>query len=293
MRQFISGRHGRSLLAAALAAGMLLAGGSAQAQLRPNDAELYCSGFFTHRAIETGLRVQSSEESGFKNEFSDRDYIYLNRGRETVVNTGGQYMLLRPRVDGNRKESFPGQALMVKGMGTLYSEVGRIEVVQTGGAHVTAHVLHACEEIEVGDIAVPLNVRRTPDYKASKFTARFAEPSGKSSGIIATAKEFDRVVGEGKIVYLNIGSAQGLQPGSYLRIRRSYSSDVETFNQDARNYLGNDGNKTRPLLASEIAAMPSEVLGEVMVITAEENTATAIVTYTRFEAQVGDMVELE
>lgn len=277
----------------ALSAGVLLAAATARAQVRPSDADLYCSGFFTTRAIETGLRVQSSEESGFKNEFTDRDYIYLNRGKETVVNTGGQYLLLRPRTDSNRKESFPGQALMVKSMGTFYSEVGRIEIKLAGAAHVTAQVLHSCEEIEVGDIAIPLNVRRTPDYKASKFVSHYAEPSGKASGVIASAKEFARVLGEGTIVYLNMGSAQGLQPGSYLRIRRPYSSDVDPFNLDSRQYLDNQGNKTRPMLASEMAAMPSEVLGEVMVLTAEDNTATAIVTYTRFEALLGDTVELE
>jgi hypothetical protein len=292
MRQLNLGRYGRSLLGIALAGG-LLAAPAAHAQARPSDADLYCSGFFTSRVIETGLRVQSSEDAGFKNEFADRDYIYLSRGKDTVVNTGGQYMLLRPKVDGNRKESFPGQALMVKGMGTYYSEIGRIEVQISGGSHVTAQVLHACEEIEVGDIAIPLNVRSTPAYKASKFTSRFAEPSGKASGVIAAAKEFDRVVGEGKIVYLNIGSAQGLQPGSYLRIRRPYSSDVDAFNLDARNYLDNKGLKQRTPLHSELAAYPSEVLGEVMVISAEEKTATAIVTYSRIESQVGDTVELE
>ena len=219
MRQLTLGRCGRSLLGIALAGG-LLAAPAAHAQTRPNDSDLYCSGFFTNQAIETGLSVQSSEDAGFKNEFTESDFIYLNRGKDTVVNTGGQYILLRPTVDLNLRESFPGQALMVKGMGTHYNEIGRIEVKVVGAGHVTAEVLHACEEIEVGDIALPLNVRKAPDYKASKFTARFAEPSGKATGIIATAKEFDRVVGEGKIVYLNIGTAQGLQPGSYLRIRR-------------------------------------------------------------------------
>ena len=96
-----------------------------------------------------------------------------------------------------------------------------------------------------------------------------------------------------KIVYLNIGSAQGLQPGSYLRIRRPYSSDVDAFNLDARNSLDNKGLKQRTPLHSELAAYPSEVLGEVMVISAEEKTATAIVTYSRMESQVGDTVELE
>jgi hypothetical protein len=293
MRQMIQRRNRQSLLQLALAAGIGLAASTVHAQSRPMDSDLYCAGFFTTRAIETGLTVQSSEEAGFKNEFTERDFVYLNRGKNTIVNTGGQYMLLRPTVDSNRAESFPGQIMMVKGMGTHYNEVGRIEVKLVNGSHATAEVLRACEEIEPGDIAIPLNARTAPDFKPSKITARFAEPSGKATGVIATAKEFARVVGEGQIVYLNIGSAQGLQPGSYLRIRRPYSSDADYFNVAARGYLDSKGNKQRPMLDSEIAAMPTEVLGEVMVLTAEQGTATAIVTYTRLEAMVGDTVELE
>jgi len=293
MRQRTQSRIRRSVLALQLASMALVTASTLAAQARPMDTDLYCSGFYTSRQIETGLSIQSSEEAGFKNEFTERDYVYLNRGKDTVVNTGGQYMLLRRTVDMNRKESFPGQFLLVKSMGTHYSEVGRIEIKVVGAGHVTAQVLRACEEIEAGDIAIPLNVRSAPAYKSSKFTARFAEPSGKATGVIATAKAFDRVVGEGMIVYLNMGAEQGVQPGSYLRIRRPYSSDTDYFNLAARDYLDNKGKKQRHMLPSEMAAMPSEVLGEVMVLSAEDKTATGIVTYSRVEALVGDSVELE
>src|SRR5688572_13818248 len=97
----------RSMLHIALAAGLLLAARPAAAQRAPGDTDLYCAGFFTTEFVEPGLTVQSSEDSGFKNEFADRDYVYLNRGQDTIVNTGGHYMLLRPRADHNRKDSFP------------------------------------------------------------------------------------------------------------------------------------------------------------------------------------------
>ncbi|MSO21422.1 MAG: hypothetical protein EXQ56_13390 [Acidobacteria bacterium] len=285
--------QGRSLLQTALAAGMLLAATSLHAQRAPMDTDLYCAGFFTTRAVESGLAVKSGEDGGFKYEFVAGDYIYLSRGQNTIVNTGGQYMILRPNVDVNRKESFPGQQLMVHGMGKLYSEVGRIEVKVVARAHATAQVLRSCEPIEPGDIAIPLNARTAPAYKTQRITPRFAEPSGKAAGVIATAKEFDREVGEGRIVYLNIGSGQGLQPGSYLRIRRPFSTDADAFNVDAREYRNHDGTPQRPMLKSELAAMPSEVLGEVMVLSTEETSATGIITYSRVEVIVGDSVELE
>lgn len=291
MRRYMTGR---SLLPIGLAAGYcLLASAQLSAQVRPDDSDNYCAGFFTTRFIEHGLTVQSSEDAGFKYEFYDRDYIYLNRGERTIVNTGGQYMLLRPITDNNRKESFPGQQMMVKSMGTLYSEIGRVEIKVVTGAHATAEVLRACEPIEPGDIAIPLNARSAPAYKSARQTPRFAPLSGKATGVIATSKEFNRVIAEGRIVYLNMGSGQGLQPGSYLHIVRPYSTDSDTFNQASRDYLTADGMRARTLTRTERAAMPREVIGEVMVLTAEASTATGIVTYSRTEVLVGDDVELE
>jgi len=282
------------LLPIGLAAGYcLLASAQLSAQIRPGDTDNYCAGFFTKRAIEHGLTVQSSEDAGFKYEFTDRDYVYLNRGQNTIVNTGGQYLLLRPVQDGDRKESFPGQLTIVKGMGTLYSEIGRVEVKVVTGAHATAEVLRVCEPIEPGDIAIPLNARSAPAYKSAHQTPRFAPLSGKATGVIATANEFNRVVGEGRIVYLNMGSGQGLQPGSYLHIVRPFSTDSDSFNQASREYLTAGGNRAKSLSMSERAAMPREVIGEVMVLTAEEGTATGIITYSRTEVLVGDSVELE
>src|SRR3990170_6745579 len=87
--------------------------GSASAQppqfgLSPTESDIYCAGFFTHRPIETGLFVLGSSDGGFKNEFADRDMIYLNKGQGWITAPGGQYMLLRPVKDINPRELFPG-----------------------------------------------------------------------------------------------------------------------------------------------------------------------------------------
>jgi outer membrane protein OmpA-like peptidoglycan-associated protein len=279
------------------AAGVLAAPALLISQTAPSDSDLYCAGFFTHRAID-GLRVLSSEEAGLKNEFAAGDYVYLDHGRDAIPSPGGQYMLLRPVRDINRQEAFKGQQAMVAGLGTLYAQIARIEVAVLHDRSATARILTSCEPTHTGDIAVPLEPRTAHSYILPKITPRFAEPSGLATGQIAVAKGFDQNLGEGRIVYLNLGTSQGLQSGSYLRIVRSYLSTADTDSGRASaEFLGESAytgmGESRKLTRAEQQALPREVLGEAMVLSAEEDSATAIVTYSRVEVVVGDQVELE
>ena len=277
--------------------GVVLTGSaSLLAQMAPTESDIYCSGFFTQRAIESGLMIQGSEDAGFKNEFAAGDYVYLSKGRDAIASPGGQYMVLRAVTDVNRREAFKGQHKMLAGLGTLYAQVARIEVQVLHEKTSTAKVLSSCQPLLGGDIAIPWNVQAAPAYKAPRMTDRFAPSSGKAIGLIASAKEFDQWLGEGKIIYLNLGSSAGLQAGSYLRVVRPYLAGANaTFGKATRNYLteltGTSVGKR--LTPEEVAAFPREVVGEVMVLSTEEGSATGIITYTRSEIAVGDGVEVE
>ena len=281
----------------ALWMGLLLAGPLwLAAQSAPTPSDLYCSGFFTRRALETGLIVQGSEDGGFKNEYTTGDYVYLNKGRDVITGPGGRYTVLRPTHDANRKEAFPGQQMMLLQLGTLYAEVAQIEVDVVHDHSATAKILSACDPVQASDILIPFNAKSAPAYRTTRRTDRFAPSSGKASGLIAAAKQFDRVGGEGKIVYLNLGSGQGLQTGSYLRIIRPYLGGGNAdFGAAASEYLTemNGESMGRKLTPAEAAALPREVLGEIMVLSVEEGSATGIITYSRTEVAVGDGVELE
>jgi len=267
------------------------------AQTAPSDSDIYCAGFFTQRAMN-GLKVLSSEEAGLKNEFGAGDYVYLDHGRDAITSPGGQYMLLRPVRDLNRQEAFKGQKNIVAALGTLYAQIARIEVAMLHDHSATAKILTSCESAHAGDIAVPLEPQTAHPYRSPKMTARFAEPSGAVAGMIAAAKDFDQQVGEGRIIYLNLGTSQGLQPGSYLRIVRSYLSTADTdLGRASAEFLPESAytgmGDSRKLTRAEQQTLPREVLGEAMVLSAEDGSATAIITYSRAEVVVGDQVELE
>jgi hypothetical protein len=267
------------------------------AQTAPGDSDLYCAGFFTRRVMN-GLKVLSSEEAGLKNEFGAGDYVYLDHGREAITAPGSQYMLLRPMHDINRQEAFKGQKEIVAGLGTLYAQIARIEVAMLHDRSATARIVTSCEPALAGDIAVPLQPQTAHPYRSPKMTARFPEPSGGVAGVIAAAKDFDQQAGEGRIIYLNLGTSQGLQPGSYLRIVRSYLSTTDAdLGHAASEFLAESADTgmsdSRQLARAEQQALPREVLGEAMVLSAEDGSATAIITFSRAEVVVGDQVELE
>lgn len=262
----------------------------------PTDSDIYCAGFFTNRPIETSLIVLGSPDAGFKNEHADRDVLYLSKGRSGITTPGGHYMLLRPLKDINPRESFPGQRKLVASLGTLYAEIARIQVQVLQEGSATAQVLSACDTIQAGDIAIPWQARPAPPYRSEHIVDRFAPASGKTSGVIVAAKEFRQVVGEGQTVYLNVGKNQGAQVGGYLRIFRTYlNRDHDVFEQAARNYsvTGMEGPVGRRLSYAERAALPRDVLGEVLLLSVEEDSSTGIITFAREEVSPGDGVELE
>jgi hypothetical protein len=266
------------------------------AQSPLSQSDLYCAGFITDRTLQTGLNILGSEDGGFKNEFTAGDYVYVNRGRDTINGTGGQYTIIRPVVDVNAREAFVGQREMIRELGMLYTEVGRLEVSVVHEQTSTARIVMSCDTVLAGDILVPFNNRTPPPFKTPQMTARFVPPTGKAAGLIVAAKEYDAWVGEGKIVYLNLGSNQGVQPGSYFYVTRAYlQGGNATFAEASREFLTdfNGSPMGRKLTPQEEATLPREVLGEVMVLSAEEGTATGIVTYSRSEIAVGDSVELE
>lgn len=262
----------------------------------PTDADVYCAGFFTRRAISPELIVLGGEENGLKFEFGDRDIVYLNKGAEVVKSPGAKYMLLRPMQDVDSTEPFPGQRNLVKRLGTHYAEIARIQVNVVHGASSTAEISHSCEPVEAGDIAVPFSERPAPPYRVAKLSDRFAPASGKATGLIASVKDFQEIAGSANVVYLNLGAKQNVHPGDYLRIFRTYQSPSQYIVElGTREYptemMGVPiGRKLKP---AEIGTLPRNIVGELMVLSVQEESSTGIVTYSWEDIYPGDQVEIE
>jgi hypothetical protein len=261
----------------------------------PKDADVYCAGFITDKPPIQGLFVVAAKEGPMLQTFSDRDVIYLSRGAGYIVNPGGEYILMRKLKDFSRVEIFEGQKAMIKGMGEVYAEVGQAKVNVIQEHVVTVTITHTCSEVMPGDVAVPLDKRAKPEAPVDVFD-RFAPATGKNEGIIAAGKEFSATLGAGDIAYLNIGVPKGVEVGQLYRIYRTYESAAKDPNSkylDHTPQMNQGMRQSYKLTKEQRASMPRDVVGEMVILSVNEKSATALITMASGEVFPGDLVELK
>ena len=100
------------------------------------------------------------------------------------------------------------------------------------------------------------------------------------------------VTGTGRIVYVNLGSAQGVRVGDYFRVFRYQGTHIETAYQVQDMAYKAFGYGSTPV-AYEWNNLPRQVLGEGIVLRTGPNSSTVLLTTAREQIYVGDYVEVE
>ncbi len=272
----------------------------------PTYADLYCAGFINKQVLPNDKYVGGGLETPTTTKYVKGDIVYLSgQGYEA----GAQYTVLRESRDMNEFESYPGQHELMKATGHPYEEVGRLRVLDTRNKSAVAQIEYSCDSILPGDTLMPF-VEKTPvtAHAPIKFD-RFAPPSGRLSGKIVMAKDFDNIVGTGMKVYMNVGANQGVKVGDYFRAVRSYAVDrrnpVDKLSFDAP--VGEDTQVKQPTYKHDgilsgwgkgsgpvidEGRFPRRALGEVVVIGVTPTTSTGMITFALEDVHTGDGVEL-
>ena len=272
----------------------------------PTYADLYCAGFISKQILPNDKYVGGGLHTPNTTKYVNGDIVYLTgQGYEP----GAQYTVLRELVDVNEFETYPGQHALIKETGQPYEEVGRVRVLDTRNRMAVAQVEYSCDSVLPGDTLVAF-VEKTPitAHAPVKFD-RFAPPSGRLSGRIVMAKDFDSIVGTGMKVYMNVGANQGVKVGDYFRALRSYSVDrrspVDKLSFDAP--VGEDSQKKQPSYRHDGILsgwgkskgpvinedrFPRRAVGEVVVIGVTPTTSTGMITFALEDVHTGDGVEL-
>lgn len=289
---------GLAVVVSLLAFGLAPRSGSAQsyeAPERANPKDVYCSGFVAASPLPADLRIVMGEDAVGRIVYSQYDYIYLSHGRNGGVNVGQRYMVVRPVNEPNPVQAFQNQRAMWKTLGQYYLDIGWVEVTSVHETTSTALVTHACEPLNAGDVLVPFQERPSPAYKASEKFDRFAPPSGKTEGTIVYGKEFQSLLGQGDVMFINLGSGQGIKVGDYFRVYR-WASGVK-YEGYKRMGAGTMRRQRGIPTGYEIPKMrkdlPREVVGEAFVVRVDANCSVAVVTLSLREMHAGDYVELE
>jgi len=255
----------------------------------------YCAGFISENPLNEGLRVTAGEESGARTQFVPGDIVYLNVGAGWIVNPGGEYMVLRPVQDLVRQEMYPRQYRRLLELGIMYQEIGRLRVNIVHQGSATATVLHTCEAISVGDICIPFNTKQEPAIQTGRRLDPFAPPSGKTSGTIVAGKGFVVLFSQRDVVFLDIGSKQGVALGQYYRVYRPFDRPNDVFQKTSTQYKTHilTERVNLPLTPQQQKELPRDILGELVIIHVEGKSATGLITTIKRPMVVGDYVELQ
>jgi len=262
------------------------------AQTSPDFSAVYCASFVSDEKSQDEMRLISGEQSNIKIAFTRGDYVFINKGSNQGVRVGDRFIAIRPVSDPLQVKWFKWQYKLLKAMGTIYSDTGHLVVTSVQPNVSTAQVTFTCNYMQRGDILRPMQERPSPPFKPAGQFDHFAPVSGKSVGMLVMGQDFAQIYGQDSIVYVNLGTNQGVKVGDYFRIFRYEGSRAEAVpsTPDFQYKLFGFGSTPQKYQWNDL---PREVIGEGVVIRVDHNASTMFVTHTTIDTFAGDYVEIE
>jgi outer membrane protein OmpA-like peptidoglycan-associated protein len=258
----------------------------------PTENDMYCSGMISAQAHPTNSFVAAGWDTPFQTRYSGSDYVYLTGGSYEKEQ---RYHIVRPVKDINRYEVYGRQQENQRAAGTMYQEVGRVRITEVQKGIGIAQVEFSCDGLTPGDLALPWQERPTPQFRRKVPFNQFAEPNGKLTGRVIGGKDFDVITADRGKVYFDVGANQGVKPGDYFRITRTY----ESMAHDDADKVLLKASVVEPTSATpnkfparRFGELPRKSVGEAMVLYTTGTTATAYITRALEQVQVGDGIEM-
>lgn len=259
---------------------------------QPDYSFVNCAGFISEQKVPDEIKLISGEQSNYKVTFARGDYVYINRGLDKGVRVGDRFSVVRHETDPEKVEWFKSQNKILKAMGIQYTDLGQVRVVNVQPKVAIAEVSFSCGYMQRGDVLRPAEERPSPPFKDPAAFDHFAPISGKPVAMLISGTGFIQTLGRDDTGYVNMGNAQGLKVGDYLRFFR-YQGRMsqyvpQTDNDQYELYgFGTAGAKYTP------KDLPREILGEGIILNVSRNSATVLITYSTIEIYAGDYVEVE
>lgn len=223
------------------------------------EADVYCSGYLGETDEAFPGAIVSAEKEKNQTFFMKGDIVYLDIGARDGVEAGAEFTLVRPRQAVNRWGS------VSEFVGRLYETPGRVRVICAQERSSIAEISYSCSDAEIGDFVVPFEPLPVPLARRTQFATICDVPNGKVTGHIMETRDRVIPVGTNSIIFLDLGEADGLNPGDFLTVYRP-SGRAE-------------GVRT--------------ILGEASILTTRNRTSVAIITLMSDTMGVGDAVELK
>ena len=275
---------------------------------------LYCAGTVQKKAVDTSMQLVGGHEEQDHFTYSENNFVYVNAGANKNLNVGDVLSVVRPRGNVSSHWSSKGS------LGFYVQEVGAIEVIRVKPEHSVARIKVSCDSFVLGDVVQPTEARTSPMHSERPALDRFGDPSGKPIGRLFMARDNVEMITRDNIVYVDLGKEDDVKVGDYLTVFRKlgkgnlmnpseketvassdggYESDKYrggTFSNQAPRNSGKragGGSVSESSAKSKLDGRPRKVVGELVVLSVSERTATAVVVRTGMEIHPGDYVEVQ
>jgi hypothetical protein len=206
--------------------------------------------------VAVGSIVKSVDN---RNLISMEDRVAVGLSANVSLNPGDRLAVVRP-----------AQRLLHPRTGQPISRVlyvlGLIEVKEARNGVALGRVSYSCGAMSLGDLVISYAPAQFPEGKIAQPTQRAVE------GVVLDSLRGERLVGQLQVVFLNVGTAQGVGSGDVFAIYRP--------NGPVANAAG------------AVFNIPPVRLGEAVIIRLTDQTATAVVTASELEIRIGDLVAL-
>jgi hypothetical protein len=242
------------------------------------------AGFITKRELEDSGTIDHTREE--KKLLTDDNIVFIKLPKDRLValKRGDRFSIFR--VAEKIKHPVTGSTV-----GYAITIVGELEVTSVGAKTAAAVVSNANDIVMIGD--------RVRPFEASVKTIRVHKGTDPVVGYIvytlSSEKYFveDPMIAENDIVYIDRGYADGVQTGNVfdiLRIWEKYDKGELTAEQYQKML---ESDTPTEELARKGIIYPPDVVGQIVVLKADEYTSTAVVNKSNAEIKLGDMVRLQ
>ena len=242
------------------------------------ESDLNCFGYVGELRESFAATVIGAENLAEQTDFTTSDLLYINAGYDRGFKVGDEFWVITP-------EQIVVHPTTGKDLGRFYQYRGRGVLDSVEGRTATFRVTNACTDIPMGSFLKPFEPIPIPLARKTAPAVPGDPPSGKAKGRIVFTRDGVVAVGADSTVIVDLGMADGIEPGDFLTIFR-YAAGVEYGIRPVGAYW-----VTVPPPTGVV--VPRTYLGEIGILEVGDRWAIGRITDSYRMISVGDEVELK
>ncbi|MEJ5166107.1 MAG: LysM peptidoglycan-binding domain-containing protein [Thermoanaerobaculia bacterium] len=176
-----------------------------------DDSDMYCFAKITEPDAKFPLKIVDTDDPEVRHTLAQGQIVYINGGSEEGVKPGDSFLIARD--EGLIKD---GKEVL----GRLWTLTGRITVICTQEHTSTARVDYSCQSIYRGENLIPFELQPIPARVIPPLETTCSGDVEQIHGKIIYSKDEIVSLFNGHNVIVNMGTKEGIEPGTLLKIYR-------------------------------------------------------------------------